>query len=428
MSDQAAVYTPTQLNRVARDLMESALGAVTVEAEISGLIRASSGHYYFTLKDERAQLKAALFKGSAARLRFAPKNGDKVRVRGRVSIYEATGSYQLIADFMEMAGQGDLHRAFEALKSKLEAEGLFAADRKRELPFLPRRLAIVTSPTGAAIRDVLSVLQRRFPLVVVDVIPVLVQGEMAAPQIVAALQAVDRAASHDVVLLTRGGGSLEDLWAFNEEPVVRAVAAMNTPIVVAVGHETDFSLAEFAADLRAPTPSAAAEQLVPDRNDMARQLEAKRSRLNAQFRHRWQILSQRLDRAQLRLQGQHPALRLEQTAVAFANLRVRMTQALKGRVQRSNMSVSALGPRLHTAIRNRLQRQELQLQGLGRAMASVNPLQTLERGYAVVRDTQGHVIQRADDAPVGTDLRISLRRGELTATVTSQQLASEANE
>ena len=391
-----AVLTPTQLNRLAKDLLEDAIGVVSVEAEISGLTRASSGHYYFTLKDERAQIRSALFKSSAARLKFAPQNGLKVVARGRISLYEATGSYQLIADSLALAGTGDLHQAFEELKAKLTAEGLFDTDRKRAIPAMPRRIAVITSPTGAAIRDVLSVLERRFHLIDVDVVPVLMQGDQAAPQIVRALQAVDAAGRHDVVLLTRGGGSLEDLWAFNEEPVVRAVAAMNTPTVVAVGHETDFSLAEFAADLRGPTPSAAAELLVPERADLGRQLNGLQARMEHLLQRRWQTMAQRLDRAQLRLSAQHPQAQLAKTQDRFR----------------------VLMQRLQSGMDHGLSLRSSQLNGLGRALNSVNPLQTLERGYAVVRDSNDHVVQSAQTVARGDALRISLRSGELLATVT----------
>ena len=246
------LLTPSQLNALARDLLEGQFTQVWVEGEISGFSRPASGHAYFTLKDGRAQVRCALFRQNAQRLRFAPRDGQLVQARGRVTLYEARGDYQLVLDHLEEAGEGALRRTLEELKARLAAEGLFDAERRRPLPAFPRRLGVLTSPTGAAVRDVLSVLARRFPLLPVDVLPVPVQGDGAAVRIRAMLAAAAASGRYDVLLLTRGGGSLEDLWAFNEVDLVRAVAASPVPVVCAVGHETDFSLCDFAADLRAP--------------------------------------------------------------------------------------------------------------------------------------------------------------------------------
>src|SRR6478609_3894547 len=257
------VLSPVQLNTLARELLEGTFAQVWVEGEISNFARPASGHLYFTLKDEHAQVRCAMFRMKASALRFAPRNGLKVLVRGKLTLYEARGEFQLVLEHMEEAGEGALRRAFEELKARLAAEGLFAAERKRPLPAHVRRLGVITSPSGAAVRDVLSVLARRFPLVEVDVLPVQVQGETAPAQIVAMLQRAARSGRYDTLLLARGGGSLEDLWAFNDERLVRAIAASPIPVVSAIGHETDFSLSDFVADVRAPTPSVAAELLVP---------------------------------------------------------------------------------------------------------------------------------------------------------------------
>ena len=266
------ILTPSTLNSLARELIEATFPLIWVEGELSNVARPASGHVYFSLKDAGAQVRAAMFKPRSSFLRFRPADGIQVLVRCRVSLYEARGDFQLIVEHMEEAGEGALRRQFEQLKAKLAAEGLFDAARKRPLPALPRRIGILTSPTGAAVRDVLNVLARRLPMVEVDVIPVPVQGETAAAQIRAQLEAAGRAARHDVLLLTRGGGSLEDLWAFNDESLARAIAASPIPVVSAIGHEVDFSIADFVADLRAATPSAAAELLVPDRSELLRNL------------------------------------------------------------------------------------------------------------------------------------------------------------
>ena len=305
------VLTPSQLNALARDLLEDTFPLVWVEGELGNVTRPASGHLYFTLKDARAQVRCAMFKPKSTWLKFQPREGLRVLARGRLTLYEARGDYQLILDTLEEAGEGALRRAFEELKNKLAAEGLFAAERKRPLPAHLHRLAVITSPTGAAVRDVLSVLGRRFPLLEVDVLPSLVQGEGAAAQIASLLRRAGASGRYDAVLLTRGGGSLEDLWAFNDEALARAIAASPVPVVSAVGHETDFSLADFAADLRAPTPSAAAELLVPDRRDLQARIQNLQRRLSMLQTHRLRDAMQRVDRASLRLQALRPQARLQ---------------------------------------------------------------------------------------------------------------------
>ena len=262
------ILTPTALNRLVRDLIEDSFPLIWIEGEVSNFVRSGPGHLYFTLKDNAAQVRCAMFKPRSTWLRFKPSDGMHVVARGRVTLYEARGEFQLVVEHLEEAGEGALRREFEKLKARLDAEGLFAAARKRALPRFARRIGVITSPSGAAIRDVLSVIARRFPLAHVEILPVPVQGRNAPPEISAVIRAASLARRHDVLLLTRGGGSLEDLWAFNSEGVARAIHASSIPIVSAIGHEIDFTIADFVADLRAPTPSAAAELIVPDATDL----------------------------------------------------------------------------------------------------------------------------------------------------------------
>src|SRR5919106_1076433 len=258
------IYTPSRLNREARVLLERGLPALWLEGEISNLSRPSSGHWYFSLKDEAAQLRCAMFRQRNMLTRFSPRDGSRVLVRGRVSLYEQRGDYQFIADYMEEAGEGALRQRFELLKVKLAAEGLFAVERKRPLPRMPRRIGVITSPTGAALRDVLHILRRRFCTIPILIYPVQVQGGVAAAQIARTIRRASARAECDVLVLVRGGGSLEDLWAFNEESVARAIYDSAIPIVTGIGHEVDFTIADFVADVRAPTPSGAAELVAPD--------------------------------------------------------------------------------------------------------------------------------------------------------------------
>ncbi|HEY0180796.1 MAG TPA: exodeoxyribonuclease VII large subunit, partial [Dokdonella sp.] len=340
------VYTPSALTRLVRDLLEDALPLIWVEGEISNCSRPASGHLYFTLKDAGAQVRCAMFKPRSAWLRFRPADGMRVVARARVSLYEARGEFQLIVESLEDAGVGALQREFEALKARLAAEGLFDPALKRAIPKWPRRIGVVTSPTGAAVRDVLSVIARRFPLAEIEVLPVPVQGKDAPPAIVAMLEAASRAGRHDVLLLTRGGGSLEDLWAFNDERVARALRASATPVVSAIGHEIDFTIADFAADLRAPTPSAAAELLVPDADALARVLERERTRLRQCMRHVLEARAQRLDQLSARLAAQHPHARLARSAERLTALRRRLVERARGGVERRAARAAQLRVRL----------------------------------------------------------------------------------
>lgn len=441
LARERQVLRPSQLNALARDLLEGSFPQVWVEGEISNFSRPGSGHAYFTLKDERAQVRCALFKPKAQALRFQPRDGLQVLARGRLTLYEARGDYQLVLDHMEEAGEGALRRAFEQLKAKLAGEGLFDAGRKRPLPAFPRCLGVITSPRGAAVRDVLSVLSRRFPLLAVDVLPVPVQGEGAAAQILDMLRRAGSSGRYDVLLLTRGGGSLEDLWAFNDEALARAIAASPVPVVSAVGHEIDSSLSDFAADLRAPTPSAAAELLVPERGELLARLQQRHRQLQALLTRRHTACAQRADQAFLKLQALRPQLRLERGRGRLAALRRRLDQAIgqplaaqaertakllrrldqahpRQRLQQHAHRLQLLRQRLHAGPQRGLQQRRLQLQGLVRALESVSPLATLGRGYAILqRETDSGVVRRAGDATPGETLLARLAEGRLRLRV-----------
>ena len=409
------IFSPSQLVRLARDLLEDTFPLIWVEGEISNFSRPASGHLYFSLKDAQAQIRCAMFRNRAMLLRFRPADGTRVLARVRVSLYEARGEFQLIVEHLEEAGEGALLRAFEQLKAKLAAEGLFDAAKKRPLPKLPSRIGVITSATGAAIRDVLSVLSRRFPLVDVEVIPVPVQGKEAPPAIIAALNAASKAQRHDVLLLTRGGGSLEDLWAFNNEGVARAIRASAIPVVSAVGHEVDFTIADFAADLRAPTPSAAAEILVPDGTAILRNLQREEARLEALMLRRLQNTAQRLDHVWTRLRTQHPRARLQRGSERLAHLRARLqAQHPLIRLARRGEQLAALKQRLHAAIDRRLDRHKQHLAELARTLNAVSPLATLQRGYAILLDRDsGEVLRSVECVQASAHVIARLADGEI---------------
>ncbi|MBB3796730.1 exodeoxyribonuclease VII large subunit [Xanthomonas arboricola] len=433
------ILTPSQLNTLARDLLEGSFPLVWVEAELSSVTRPSSGHLYFTLKDARAQIRCAMFKPKSTWLKFQPREGLRVLARGRLTLYEARGDYQLVLDHMEEAGEGALRRAFDELRARLAAEGLFDAERKQPLPAHVRRLAVITSPSGAAVRDVLSVLARRFPLLEVDLLPSLVQGDSAAAQITSLLQRADASGRYDVILITRGGGSLEDLWAFNDERLARAIAAAQTPVVSAVGHETDFSLSDFVADVRAPTPSVAAELLVPDQRELVARVRRARARMAQLQQHALGNAMQRADRLALRLRAHSPQARLQllqrRQQDAGRQLRARMTQVLErlqARLQRTQARLHAHNPQrdlarlqqrlraLHpqAAMQRRLQHDQLRLRSLARSLEAVSPLATVARGYAIVtRPADGSVVRSAAEVGAGERLRAQLADGSIEVRV-----------
>ena len=440
--DDAHVLTPSQLNTLARDLLEGSFPLIWVEGELGNVSRPSSGHLYFVLKDERAQVRCAMFKPKSSWLKFIPREGVHVLARGRLTLYEARGEYQLVLDHMEEAGEGALRRAFEEMKAKLAAEGLFDSERKRPLPHFARRIGVITSPSGAAVRDVLSVLARRFPLVEAEVLPVQVQGAAAAPQIVRMLQRAAASGRYDVILLTRGGGSLEDLWSFNDERLARAIAASPVPVVSAVGHETDFSLSDFAADLRAPTPSVAAELLVPSRDDLMRRLRALDTRLRNLQMQRVRAAMQRADRAALRLNALRPRARLDALCRRQADALRRLAAAWQRRLERERARVrhadavlraahpqrriarlrerlAAVSSRPQAAIVRRLGNETLRLRGLARSLETVSPLATVARGYTILRHPDGRVVRSVLDAAPGDRLEARLVDGTLPLKVDS---------
>ncbi|MGN8159204.1 exodeoxyribonuclease VII large subunit [Salinisphaera sp. SWV1] len=434
------VFTVSELNRAARDLLEQSFGLLWVEGEISNLARPRSGHVYFSLKDGEAQVRCALFRNKARLLRVALDNGVQIRVRARVSLYAARGDYQLIVEHAEDAGAGALQRAFEALRARLDAEGLFAVERKRALPGAPARIGVITSATGAAIRDVLSVVSRRYPLGALRVYPVPVQGEAAPPAIVAALGRAGQRADCDVILLVRGGGSLEDLWAFNDETVARAIVACPIPVVSGVGHEVDVTIADLAADVRAATPSAAAELVCPDMAARAAQLPQASARLQQRINARLAEARQRLAGLEQRLARQRPRRRLETAAQRLDEAELRLARIAQGQMSAHRRHLQLVADRLHRATpARRLTQAEHALDGLSqrlertgirrletaqrrlgsavRALHSVSPLQTLERGYAIARDAQGDVLRDASTVAVGETVAIDLARGRLDCEV-----------
>ena len=435
------IYTVSRLNQTARKLLEQGLARIWLEGELSNIARPSSGHLYFTLKDSKAQIRGAMFRSRNQLLRFNPEEGMQVLVRAKISLYEPRGDYQLIAEAMQEAGDGVLQQAFDALKLKLEKEGLFATATKQALPTLPARIGVITSPSGAAIRDVLSVLKRRFPAIPVLIYPVPVQGKDAGREIAAMLETAAARKECDVLILTRGGGSLEDLWAFNEEIVARAIHACRIPLISAVGHEVDFTIADFVADRRAPTPSAAAELVSPDQTEWLAQVGALESRgvrhirqtlADSQERLRW--LSQRL---QLRHPGQYlrqQAQRLDEleqrTRLAvqsyFNRLRYSLNEALAQlkqatpghQINRTELQRQALVQRLHAAINSLLQTRQRQLAVACKSLDTISPLATLDRGYAIVtRQADDHVLHKASAVKVGEHIEARLAKGRLLCRV-----------
>ncbi|HEY3731981.1 MAG TPA: exodeoxyribonuclease VII large subunit [Steroidobacteraceae bacterium] len=394
------VYSVSQLNREVRMLLEAGIGQIGVQGEISNLARPSSGHWYFSLKDRDAQLRCAMFRARNSLCRFAPREGQLVIAHGRVSLYEPRGDYQLLVERLEDAGIGALQRAFEELKARLAAEGLFAAERKRALPEVPRCIGVITSPTGAAIRDILHILGRRFAAAAVIVYPVPVQGASAAPAIVAALDLASARAECDVLIVARGGGSLEDLWAFNEESVARAIHRSRIPVVTGIGHEIDFTIADFVADVRAPTPSGAAELVAPDTRAWLHRLAQFGARFAAGIRR--QLLADRTRLAALmhRLQQAHPGTQLSQHSQRLDEFEGRLRFALQAQL-------AAYLARLESA---------------SRALQGVSPLATLGRGFAVItRSADGALVTSSEQLAVGEAFDAALAQGSLHAAVLGKQ-------
>jgi len=413
------IYTPSELNSEAKLHLEAAFSQIWLEAEVSNLSRPASGHLYFSLKDDRAQVRCALFRSAAVRLAVQPDNGMKVLASGRISLYEARGDYQMIVDSLQHAGEGLLQQQFEQLKRKLQEEGLFDPARKRAVPAYPRRIALITSPSGAVIRDMLHVLERRWPIARVRVYPVPVQGNEAPPAIVRALRAAGAHGWGDVILMGRGGGSLEDLWAFNDEGVARAVAACPIPVVSAVGHETDFSIADFVADLRAPTPSAAAELSTPDARALREQFARYLRQMIVRMEDRRNTAGQRLDHVGHRLQQAHPRRKLEDQRRRLALADSALRREIKLRLSRTAMTLAHLERQLSVLHPRRLigAAQE-RLARIARTLNAFSPLQTVGRGYALltVTGTQD-VVSRRKQVSAGDHITARVTDGRLFCRV-----------
>ncbi len=431
------------LNRLARSLLEDCFPAVTVEGEISNLSMPGSGHWYLTLKDDDAQIRCAMFRNRNLRVRIRPANGMQVTVRGRLSLYEARGDYQLILESMEEAGAGALQKAFEQLKTRLRSEGLFSPERKRPLPLRCRHIGVITSPTGAVIRDILTVLQRRFPAMRITLFPVAVQGQHAAPSVVKALETANRRAAElslDALIVARGGGSLEDLQAFNEEMVARAIAASELPVVSAVGHETDVTIADMVADVRAATPSAAAELLSPDQQVLEQQMMRLATRLQQQWQQRILQAHQSLHHLTRRLR--HPGRRLQEQAQTVDLLESRLKRALlnrhasashrlaqlrsrlllcspQARLAQQQQQRTTLAQRLRRAMRQVLTDHRRSLSQLSHTLEAVSPLQTLARGYSMTLDAEGMLVREAADVQPGDLIRTRLARSDLLSRIES---------
>ena len=408
----------TELNRRIKGLVEREFGTLWIEGEVSNFRPAASGHIYFTLKDEGSQIPVAFFKGAQRGFRLTLRDGMKVKVFGEVTLYLERGQHQIIAKMIEEAGKGDLQRAFEELKARLQAEGLFDAARKRPLPFLPRHLGIVTSPTGAAIRDMLTVLDRRFPNLHIVVAPVKVQGDGAAAEIAKAIDVLNRREDLDVLIVGRGGGSIEDLWAFNEEAVARAIARSRLPVISAVGHEIDFTISDFVADLRAPTPSAAAELVVKPKADLEEELRTFSRCLGQALERRVLQLRNRLVRAAHSYVFREPGHLMRQHRQSIQNVRLRLVAALRGEYIQRQQRVDGAQTALLNAMKSRLREHRLRLDGLSAQLRALGPHAVLERGYSITRTKDGRVITDPRDVQTGQELETLLARGSITSTVT----------
>lgn len=457
---QRQVLAVSELNRLAKRLLESHFDQVWVRGELSNLARPQSGHWYFSLKDSQAQIRCAMFRNRNSRLRFQPKEGDELIARGRISIYEGRGDYQLIVDNLQPAGAGALQQRLEELKLKLQQEGLFDAAAKRALPTHPQHVAIVSSASGAALQDVISVFERRAPQVLLSVLPVAVQGRESAVQLTAAVKALAEQSSElntpvDAIIIARGGGSLEDLWSFNDESLARAIAACAIPVVSAVGHETDFSICDLVADVRAPTPSAAAELLSPDGSAMLTAVQQMAARLTRCARQT--VNQNKREFVLLRQQLRHPGRRLEDHSQRCDELHERLLRSVNDELSRRNVALeqrrtqllahnpqhaitvahTQLGAsqrRLAPAIQSRLQQGHANLAHYARMLHTVSPLATLERGYAIVdidRHGQREIVRDASSLSEGDRIDARLAQGRVSAKVlevdTETALSETAN-
>ncbi len=445
---QRKIYTVSQLNRETSQLLGEHFLTVLVEGELSNLSTPASGHMYFSLKDANAQIRCAMFKNQQRRLGFKPENGKQVIVKAEVSLYEPRGDYQLIVEQLEEAGDGALRRAFDALKFKLSAEGLFDAANKRSLPALPTTIGVITSPSGAAIRDILTVLQRRFAAIPVIIYPAAVQGDNAQHEIANAIATANKLKQCDVIILARGGGSLEDLWAFNEEKVARAIHASTIPIISGIGHETDFTIADFVADLRAATPSAAAEHASPDQQQWLARFIYLEARLQQQLQRKLQQKQQTLDWIGKRLQQQHPGQRLARNRQRMTELDARLQHSMHTRLRRHAGIIEAkmaklwqhtpaitinsyqqrqhyLSQRLITAGQRRLEQLNQRLLNASQTLHAVSPLATLNRGYTLTLQLpSGQIVRSSAQLRPGDLVQTRLAQGQFISQVKDIEVAT----
>jgi exodeoxyribonuclease VII large subunit len=437
------IYTVSRLNREVRLVLEGSFPIFWIEGEISNFMAPQSGHWYFSLKDAHAQIRCAMFKPQNRRLTIIPKDGTHVLLKARVSLYEGRGDFQLLVENMEEAGIGKRQQAFEALKQQLAAKGWFATERKRKIPIIPKCIGVITSTTGAAIQDILHILQRRFAAVPVIIYPTLVQGELAAANIVNVLQIANRRQECDVLILARGGGSLEDLWPFNEEIVAHAIFKSNLPVVTGIGHEIDFTIADFVADLRAPTPSAASELVTPDKMELLASLTQKTAQLTRAINHQLHQSKQQLDWAIKQLQQQHPKRRLleqaQQLDLIEINL-IRLQQQLLTRlhtrlhahhaqlmlktplyhIQAWQHQITLYHQKLHGLIAKSLQSHQEYLANAAATLNALSPLATLKRGFAIASTAKEQtVLHNTDQVKKGDEIQVQLHCGKLDCVVTT---------
>ena len=439
--DEQSVISVSELNKKAKSLLDKGIPKLWIEGEISNLAKPASGHMYFSLKDEMSQIRCAWFKQRQLQNTLNIVNGSKMLALGKIGLYEPRGEYQFIVEKMEIAGEGDLKRKYEDLKRKLSAEGIFSEENKSELPNLPKRIGVITSPSGAAVQDILTVLNRRFPIIPIIIFPVAVQGEQAAPQIQNALKKANLRADCDLLILARGGGSLEDLWAFNEEIVARAIFDSEIPIISAIGHETDVTISDFTADLRAPTPSGAAELAVPDQHDWIKSIDNISEKINTIITQQINSKSQLSDWINKRLSQSSPMMTVKRQIEKSNNLQKMLSSSILQNLSRQEKNIHQLksnlnevSPRLkiHTQLsRIKELNQKITscsdhlLEGLNnriklasKTLNSVSPLRTLDRGYAIARDAKTkNVIMSADTIEIENDIEVKLAKGEIKVTV-----------
>ena len=411
------IFSVGELTRLIKSTLEGTFGAVWVEGEISNLRRPSSGHYYFTIKDETAQISAVLFRGSQIGLKFQPKDGIKVRAFGQISVYEKSGNYQIIVRQMEEGGKGSLQAQFEALKEKLQKEGLFDVARKRPIPMLPQLVGIVTSPTGAAIRDILNILTRRFPNIHILLAPVKVQGDGAAEEIAAAIDLLNARGGLDVLIVGRGGGSLEDLWAFNEEVVARAIVRSGIPVISAVGHEIDFTISDFVADLRAPTPSAAAELVVGQKDAFEEMLGQISRRLVKSLEESVLRIRNRLTVAGGSYVFREPANVVRNHRQKIESLMVRVQHEVDGRIKETQQMLDDFSLKMIHEIKLKKQSSVQDIRRLEMQLKALNPLAVLNRGYSITRDKDGEIVRSAGAVKTGQRMFTRLAKGTIESEV-----------